>query len=74
MIFCNPVPIAHASYLAKNVVADAHRAIFKAKSGVILNELVEILCFWSVLRSPGVLWGPAGSGPSIRFPSLNDSG
>lgn len=30
MIFCNPVPIAYACYLDKNVVADAHRAIFKA--------------------------------------------
>ena len=30
MIFCNPVPIANACYLAKNIVQDAHRAIFKA--------------------------------------------
>ena len=30
MIFCNPVPIAHSCYLGKNIVQDAHRAIFKA--------------------------------------------
>jgi len=30
MIFCNPVPIAYAAYVDKKVVADTHRALFKA--------------------------------------------
>ncbi|CAG9321571.1 unnamed protein product [Blepharisma stoltei] len=30
MIFCNPVPIAQACYIDKNVVVDTHRAIFSA--------------------------------------------
>jgi hypothetical protein len=30
MIFCNPVPVAYACFLDKGVVADAHRALFKA--------------------------------------------
>jgi hypothetical protein len=30
MVFCNPVPIAQACYLDKELVRDAHRAIFKA--------------------------------------------
>jgi hypothetical protein len=28
MVFCNPVPIAQACYLDKNVIRDAHKAIF----------------------------------------------
>mmetsp|Transcript_8989 Transcript_8989/g.8950 ORF Transcript_8989/g.8950 Transcript_8989/m.8950 type:complete len:89 (-) Transcript_8989:143-409(-) len=30
MIYCNPVPIAMACYLDKNIVKDTHNAIFKA--------------------------------------------
>lgn len=30
MIYCNPVPIAQAAYLSKEVVRDTHRAIFRA--------------------------------------------
>ena len=30
MVYCNPVPIAQSAYLDKNVIKDAHRAIFKA--------------------------------------------
>ena len=30
MIFCNPVPIAQACSLDKNVIRDAHKAIFSA--------------------------------------------
>ena len=30
MVFCNPVPIAQACYLDKEVVRDAHKALFKA--------------------------------------------
>jgi len=30
MVFCNPVPIAQACYLHKNVVRDAHKGIFAA--------------------------------------------
>ena len=30
MIFCNPVPIAQACYLDKNVIRDAHKALFAA--------------------------------------------
>ena len=50
-----------------------HRAIFKAKSGVILNEMVDFSCFYRIFRFPG---GPVGAlgGPLERPEAQGRSG
>lgn len=50
MIFCNPVPIAQACYLDKNVIRDTHKAIFNAvKALTKLGRTMHIAFNFSVV-------------------------
>ncbi|OMJ81904.1 hypothetical protein SteCoe_17545 [Stentor coeruleus] len=50
MIFCNPVPIAQACYLDKNVIRDAHKAIFNCiKELTKLGRVLHIPFNFSVI-------------------------
>ena len=50
MIFCNPVPIAFSCYLDKNVVKDAHGALFAAIRDLAkLGYSLNIKCNFAVL-------------------------